>query len=131
MKITPEDLSAAERVSDMEFTPDERKLVLEGLPLVLALYQRRRAVELPPALAPALRFDPRLPGLELPSEQRPLVRSEGEHGPPPDRDEDLAFASITQLSGWLELGELSSSRLTRMALDRLRRLGADLECVVT
>jgi Asp-tRNA(Asn)/Glu-tRNA(Gln) amidotransferase A subunit family amidase len=130
VKITPEDLSAAERVSGVEFTPDERELLLEGIPLVLALYQRRRAVGLPPGLAPALRFDPRLPGVEVEAEQRPLVRSEAGPGTPPERDEDLAFASISQLSRWLERGELSSTRLTEIALDRLRRLGAELECVV-
>jgi Asp-tRNA(Asn)/Glu-tRNA(Gln) amidotransferase A subunit family amidase len=131
VKITPEDLAAAERLSDVEFTPDERKLILKGLPLVLALYRRRRAVELPNGLAPALRFDPRLPRVEWEREQRPLVRSEADSGPPPDRDEDLAFASINELSGWLERGELSSIRLTRIALERLRRLGPGLECVVT
>jgi hypothetical protein len=130
VKITPEELSAAERVLGVEFTSDERKLILESLPLVHALYQRRRAAELSPGLAPALRFDPRLPDVEVEHEQRPLVRSEGEPGAPPDRDEDLAFASISQLSGWLERGELSSTRLTGVALDRLRRLGGELECIV-
>jgi Asp-tRNA(Asn)/Glu-tRNA(Gln) amidotransferase A subunit family amidase len=130
-KISLEDLAAAERVAGIEFTPDERKLVLEGLPLALALYRRRRSTELPPELPPALGFDPRLPGTEPEGEQRPLVRSAREPGSPPEDDEELAFASIAELSRWLERGELSSQRLTRIALDRLRAFGPELECLVT
>ncbi len=49
----------------------------------------------------------------------------------PERDEDIAFSPVTHLSRWIERGMLSSERLTRIYLDRLRRYGDRLECVIT
>ena len=61
-EITPEDLAAAERVAGVEFTPSERKLILEGLPLALAFYRRRREALLDATTPPPPGSGPRPPG---------------------------------------------------------------------
>jgi len=46
-------------------------------------------------------------------------------------DDEIAFAPVTQLSRWIETRVLSSERLTRIYLDRLRRYDPKLRCVIT
>lgn len=79
--------------------------------------------------APALVFDPRLPGTEMPeAEWRPRSFTVG---PIPGRDEDIAYAPVSSLSAWIRSGELTSTRLTRLYLDRIERIAPALECMVT
>jgi len=51
-----------------------------------------------------------------------FVRSVADPGPLPARDEDIAFASVTQLSRWIERGQLTSDRLTRIYLKRIEQV---------
>jgi len=51
--------------------------------------------------------------------------------PLPESEEDIAFASIVELSGWIKSGLLSCERLTRIYLDRLKKYGDTLMCVIT
>jgi Asp-tRNA(Asn)/Glu-tRNA(Gln) amidotransferase A subunit family amidase len=49
----------------------------------------------------------------------------------PANDEDIAFASVAQLSRWIEQRKLTSERLTGIYLDRLTRFDPKLRCVIT
>jgi Asp-tRNA(Asn)/Glu-tRNA(Gln) amidotransferase A subunit family amidase len=51
--------------------------------------------------------------------------------PLPAKDDDLAFASVAQLSRWIESRQLTSERLTNIYLDRLARFDPKLHCVIT
>lgn len=46
-------------------------------------------------------------------------------------DEDIASASVTQLSRWIEERKLSSERLTHLYLERLEKFDPKLRCVIT
>jgi Asp-tRNA(Asn)/Glu-tRNA(Gln) amidotransferase A subunit family amidase len=60
-----------------------------------------------------------------------FIRSTGDPGPLPTRDEDIAFAPVTKLSRWIEKRQLTSTRLTKIYLERLRRFDPKLHCVIT
>jgi len=60
-----------------------------------------------------------------------MVRSRAEVGPLPANEEDIAFATVTQLSRWIETKKLSSERLTNIYLKRLQELSPKLRCVIT
>jgi len=98
------------------------------------LYERRtgpRKLALEATVAPASRWDPVLPGQKtLPPRDR-FIRSKTDPGPLPTNDEDIAFASVTQLSRWVETRKLSSQRLTNLYLERLQRFNPKLRCVIT
>jgi Asp-tRNA(Asn)/Glu-tRNA(Gln) amidotransferase A subunit family amidase len=99
-----------------------------------ALYERRtgpRKVALEATLAPATRWDPMLPGIKVLPERDRFVRSETDPGALPAKDEDIAFASVTQLSRWVEGRKISSERLTHIYLERLERFNPKLRCVIT
>ena len=44
---------------------------------------------------------------------------------------DIAFAPVTKLAHWVKHHQLTSERLTRIYLERLKQFGPKLECVVT
>jgi len=85
----------------------------------------------PPALAPATRWDPRLPGQNaMPSRDR-FVRSAATREPLPATDREIAFAPLSQLSRWVESRQLTSQRLTGIYLDRIRQFDPKLRCIIT
>src|SRR5437899_5413364 len=72
-----------------------------------------------------------LQGQKAGPEREQFVRSNHDPGPVPSRDEDIAFASVTQLSRWIEKKKLSSERLTNIYLKRLEEFDPKLHCVIT
>jgi len=51
--------------------------------------------------------------------------------PLPESDEDIAFASMVELSAWIKSGKLSCERLANIYLNRLKKYGDTLKCVIT
>ena len=130
-RITALNLAEAEKLIAVEYSPEQRELVLIDLEEQINRIKNLRSVPLPNALAPASVFDPRLPGTDFELEQRPIVTSSNGPGPLPANDEDIAFTALVSLSEWLRAGTLSSTRLTEIYLARLARFNTELECVVT
>lgn len=89
----------------------------------------RRKLELPNSVPASLRFDPRLPGFVMPTENG--VTGSTRADPLPDRDEDIAFATLPQLRAWIASQALTSRRLTEIYLDRIDRLNPHLYCYAT
>ena len=83
------------------------------------------------AVAPASRWIPQLPGVRQFARKQNFVRAETVAEPLPPRDEDIAFASVAQLSRWIEHRQLTSQRLTQIYLERLQRFDPRLKCVIT
>ncbi len=112
-------LDAAERLFGVRYTDAERAQMRDNLGSQVELAVRRRAVRLPNALRPATLFDPRLPGFVMPAQSSlniPRIAPAL-----PRTDEDIAFSPVRHLSAWIAGGQLSSVRLTRIYLDRIRR----------
>jgi Asp-tRNA(Asn)/Glu-tRNA(Gln) amidotransferase A subunit family amidase len=49
----------------------------------------------------------------------------------PARDDEIAFASVSQLSRWIETRQLTSERLTKLYLERLERFQPKINAVIT
>ncbi len=130
-KITAADIAASEKLSALEFTGSERTMMRRGLTEARDQYRQLRTIPLPNAVAPAFRFSPLLPGMELEKESRPFVYSEPEDTEVPENFEDLAFYSVTQLARLIKARKITSTDLTELYLRRLKAYGPKLECVVT
>src|SRR5579862_9273440 len=134
-EVSAETFAQAEKLVQVQFTPEELAQAASNWRVSMAaLYEFRvgaHKVTLPDGVAPWSRWDPVLPG----HEQRPLrsqfTRSQADPGPLPAKDEDIAFATVTQLSRWIEMRKLTSERLTKIYLDRITRLDPRLRCVIT
>jgi Asp-tRNA(Asn)/Glu-tRNA(Gln) amidotransferase A subunit family amidase len=125
----------AEKLVQVEYRATERAQAAASWRESMApLYERRtgpRKVPLAPALAPATRWDPALPGLTIGPARDRFVRSTFAAGPLPSSDTDIAFAPMTLLSRWIESRALTSERLTHIYLERLERFDAKLRCAIT
>ncbi|MEK6650578.1 MAG: amidase, partial [Bacteroidota bacterium] len=96
-----------------------------------ANYVKTRGVDIPNSLAPALLFHPLPNGFELPSGPSRFRPSAPASVVRPADLEDLAFAPVTELAALVRARRVTSVELTRMYLERLRRYGPMLQCIIT
>ncbi len=122
-------IAAAEGLLGVRYTDAERELMADNLLAQTQLALRRRAVPLPATLAPATRFDPRLPGHVPPGEAGLSMFDDAPA--PPDGDAAIAYAPVTHLGAWLRRGYLTAMRLTDIYLARVAAIGPRLECFAT
>src|SRR5262249_51781342 len=124
----------AEKLVQFPLSDDERAMAAASWRRTLAsLYERRtgpRKLALDPSVSPAARWDPMLPGIPRAATRDKFIRSDSPTALPA-KDEDIAFATITQLSRWIEKRQLTSERLTRIYLERLERFNPQLRCAIT
>ncbi|MGC1647641.1 MAG: amidase [Candidatus Sulfotelmatobacter sp.] len=134
-EVSATTFAEAEKLVQFEMTPAERVVAADSWRKTMAaLYERRtgpRKLALPTTIAPATRWDPILPGQKSGPERDRFIRSWIDPGPLPARDEDIAFATVTQLSRWIETRKLTSERLTNIYLKRLQQFDPKLHCVIT
>ena len=134
-EITSATIAEAEKLVRATLSPKDRAQAAANWPAAMAGTMERRTgpkkVVLEPSLAPASLWNPVLPGRSAGPARGAFVRSASSPGPLPRRDEDIAFAPVFALSRWIESKALSSERLTKIYLDRLRRYDPQLKCVIT
>ena len=134
-EVAPATFAEAEKLMQVSMTDAQRQMAAQSWSTSMAGMLERRTgphkVMLEPELAPATQWNPVLPGMQAGPKQSRFVRSKAEAVPLPTRDEDIAFAPVTQLSRWIEAKQLSSERLTRIYLARIERLDPKLRAVIT
>lgn len=129
--VTLEALKGAEQLAGLEFTDDERELMLKGLEDLRKDYEALREVPVDNSVPPALQFQPELPGMALPN--RPLVsrRSRPRVTGRPASDSELAFLPVSELGNLVRTRAVTSEELTLLYLDRLKTFDPKLHCVIT
>ena len=134
-EVSPIAFAEAEKLMQVELTETERTMAAGSWRKTMAaLYERRtgpRKIALDAALAPASRWNPVLPGLKAGPTQDRFLRSNTDPGPLPTNDADIAFASLTRLSRWIEQRKLTSERLTNIYLKRIEEFDPKLHCIIT
>jgi Asp-tRNA(Asn)/Glu-tRNA(Gln) amidotransferase A subunit family amidase len=130
-RVSKEALIGAEQIAGLEFTDDERELMLKGLEELREDYERLREVPLDNSVSPALSFDPVLPGMSLPTMPPKRRASLPRLSNRPADDDEIAFLPVTELGNLIRVGAISSEVLTALYLDRLKRFDPELHCVIT
>ena len=134
-EVSPATFAEAEKLVQIKLAGAERNLAASSWRLnIAAVYGRRtgpRKVSLKPSLAPWSRWDPVLPGEKRGPDRDQFIFNAADPGPLPAKDDDIAFAPLTQLSRWIEQRNLTSERLTQIYIDRLEKFGPKLRCVIT
>ncbi|MFQ5825150.1 MAG: amidase family protein, partial [bacterium] len=130
-KITKEMLTEAENLAGLEFTDEERDLMLKGLNEYLEKYEELRKIPLDNSVSPALQFNPILPGMNFEKERRPFKMSNIQASKAPSNLEESAFWPVTHLSQLIKTGKVSSVELTKMYLERLKKYDPKLQCVIS
>jgi len=139
-RITERSLAEAEKLFGLQFSEAERRLILGGpveegedgfFTSQIENLVSMRSQEMPNSFAPAMTFDPRLPGVSYPAQANSVALFPEEIAALPDNAEDIAFASVKQQARWMTTGQLTSRELTDIYLERIGRYGELLECFVT
>jgi Asp-tRNA(Asn)/Glu-tRNA(Gln) amidotransferase A subunit family amidase len=134
-EVSPATFAEAEKLMRVEFTLDERTQAAGNWRSAMApLYEWRTGphkMPLESSVAPYSQWNPILPGENAGPQHDRFIWSKSDPGPLPARDEDIAYAPVTRLARWIEKRELTSTRLTQIYLDRLKRYGPQLRCVIT
>ena len=127
-------LRSASALAELEFTEAERQLMQFAVERNIERAAVLRDLTIPDDTEPAVGFHPYLPG-ERPTQgstpHAELALPRPDPSASTDAIEALAFEPVTVLSRRIERREVTSTDLTRMYLDRLRRYGDRLNCVIT
>ena len=134
-EVSPATFAEAEKLVRITMTPRDRAEAAGNWRASMApLLERRtgpRKVELEPMLAPYSRCDPSQSYAKVGPIRNRFIRSDAPVQPVPGKDEDVAFAPVTQLSRWIQGRELTSERLTQIYLERLRKFNPQLLCAIS
>jgi len=131
--VTPEAIKQAERITGIELSEEERLRTAAAVNQAVENYRRLRKVSLANSVPPAIDFNPApwLPPTR-PAERTTSAQPTETHAPKrPESDEDLAFLPLTELSPLVRTRRVTSTELTRLYLNRLKRYDPLLKCVVT
>ncbi|MBI3875019.1 MAG: amidase [Verrucomicrobia bacterium] len=129
--ISRQTLIEAQKLLGLEFSDSKLDMALASLRAQPQRFERMRAVGITNAIPPALWFDPRPAGFKPDTSRRsPKWTSPGKIKRPA-RDEDLAFMSVGELGVLLKSRQVKSEELARLYLDRLKKYGPKLDCVIT
>jgi len=116
-------------------SPSERQQAAASWRTSLAQYFERRTgprkVSIGDADPPATLWNPMLPGIPIQPARDQFVRSKDDGAGLPAADDDIAYASVTQLSRWIESKKLTSERLTNIYLNRIERLDSKIRSIIT
>lgn len=131
IKITKEMLAEAERFVGLEFTDEERELMIDGLNDRLKNYEQIREISLDNSVGPAVQFNPIVSGVQSGGKQKTIKISKPERKKRTSDLEDVAFWTVTDLAGLIKSRKVSSVQLTKMYLERLKRYDDKLKCVIS
>jgi Asp-tRNA(Asn)/Glu-tRNA(Gln) amidotransferase A subunit family amidase len=129
--ITTNDVMVAEKLFGLDLPADKLRMMLSGLRAQQRDYAVIRQIGVSNSVLPAVLFNPIPTGLTFETKR---LRPEWSPVPKmtaPARLEDAAFYSVEQLAALLKSRQITSVQLTGMYLDRLKKYGPKLNCVVT
>lgn len=130
-KISSGDIRRAEKLSALDFSRRERRLMKETLENNRKAYQSNRKFDLPNDVPPALAFSPILPGMSFDREKKPFPALKDRRILLPKNHEELAFFPVADLAQLIRSRKVTSVELTELYLDRLKKYGPGLHCVIT
>jgi Asp-tRNA(Asn)/Glu-tRNA(Gln) amidotransferase A subunit family amidase len=132
-KITREMIDSAATIADVHIPDEYKDMMVEGLNDYAESFEAIHALNIKNEVAPAVIFDPVLPGMKFETAKQPLKISAAPNmgGAAPKNLEDAAFYSVRQLAELVRTKKVSSVDLTAMYMERLKRYDPQLKFVIT
>jgi Asp-tRNA(Asn)/Glu-tRNA(Gln) amidotransferase A subunit family amidase len=126
-------LDAAESIFGVDFTEAEEQMALNSVNRNLDSFEQLRKLNIPLDTEPAITFRPYLPGRRPTGKATPgaRLRVTKTAAPAALTPDQIAFLPVTALAAMIETKKITSTELTRIYLDRLKKHGDTLKCVVT
>ncbi|SHO62153.1 amidase [Algoriphagus zhangzhouensis] len=130
-EITPQSIDGASDLIGLTFSPAEKDSMINTLKNQLNNIESSRKVELDNSIAPSLVFNPLPQGFHPSTEQMPLNWGLEKAIELPASDVDIAYSPVHQLAVLIKSKKLSSERLTKIYLDRIKAHSDTLQCLIT
>jgi Asp-tRNA(Asn)/Glu-tRNA(Gln) amidotransferase A subunit family amidase len=128
--VTNTQVTGAEKMFGLNFTQPKRDSMMGGLNDRVKTYNYLHAQNISNDLPFPLWYSPLIPGMVVPHKQLPVQFNIPEKVQLPADRSQLAYYSIPQLASLIKNKKISSEQLTRFFLDRLKRFGPQLHCVI-
>lgn len=134
-EVTQQTFAEAEKLMQVRMSEAHRAQAASSWRTSMAGTMERRVgprrIALEPGLAPATVWNPELPGHAVGPARDRFQPALADAGPLPRRDADIAFASVASLGQWIRTRKLTSERLAKIYLARIKRFDPKLRCVIT
>jgi Asp-tRNA(Asn)/Glu-tRNA(Gln) amidotransferase A subunit family amidase len=133
LDITKESIAAAEELAGLRFEDAQREMMVQSLRNQAQTLDALHRIPLDNAVPPAIVFNPVPAGVTLPAPaaRKAPVRERIPVRAAPANLEELAYASVAELSTLVGTRKVTSTQLTRMYLDRLKKHDPTLLCVIS
>jgi Asp-tRNA(Asn)/Glu-tRNA(Gln) amidotransferase A subunit family amidase len=129
--ITRETVAEAEKLIGLDFSDSKMEMLVSGLKNQLTDFEAMRKFPLSNSVPPAMQFNPIPVGMKIDAKQKKFKLSPTPKVKLPENMDDLAFYSVRELGELIKSHQITSEKLTRFYLERLKKYGPKLECVVT
>ena len=129
-KIIKNDVKGAEKLMGIDFSDGEIDTMLSYLSENLKGYDSMRELSLSYGTVPTLYFDPRPDHFKLKERGTVSDWKLSKNVSLPASDDEVAFMSVADLGVLIKSGALTSVRLTKIYLDRLRKYDDTLHAVI-
>ena len=131
-KLTAESIEQAQWISGLELTDDEKESILKTVNSNSEQLGPMRALGISELTAPPFHFTPLTKVAALHDAPNRSIRlSEESDVALPNVEKEIAFLSVAELAPLIRNRQLTSRRLTEIYLNRLKRYGKMLCCVVS
>jgi Asp-tRNA(Asn)/Glu-tRNA(Gln) amidotransferase A subunit family amidase len=128
--VSVSQIETAEKLAGLHFTPVKRDSMAGVLSDRIKTYHYLHSQNLTNDMPLPLWFSPVLPGMTVPHKQLPVLFNIPDQVLLPTDRNQLAFYSIPQLASLIKHKKISSEQLTRFYIDRLKKYGQGLHCVI-
>ena len=130
-RVTREMIDNASIIADVPIADEYKQMMLDSLNDFTKDYDQIYALKIPNNVPPAIVFNPAPAGITPPAGKYAIWLPPRVNGSAPKNLEDVAFYSVRQLAELVRSRKISSSALTEMYLDRLKRYDPLLKFVIT
>jgi len=130
-EITPISIEAAAELIGLSFTPSEKDSMISALTTQRTNFEILRKTNLENSVSPALIFNPLPQGFYPSQEQNAYDWGLPEVVDLPEKENDIAFLPLNQLSILIKNKQITSERLTKIYLDRIKTYSDTLQCLIT
>ena len=129
--INKSDLLSAAKLFDLSFTQKEIDTLYSDVVDNLGDFKAMHKLSLNNSVPLSLWQTPLLPGMKLNKKQNVINWNIPTKVSLPKNKNDLAYYSIDQLAALIQSKQISSVELTRFFIDRIKKFGDTLECVIS
>jgi Asp-tRNA(Asn)/Glu-tRNA(Gln) amidotransferase A subunit family amidase len=129
--LSIKDIPAAERIIGLQFKQAERDSLFDRVKNNVKEFDKMRQYPLANNIPLSTWQTPVLPGMVFNTKQNKINWNIPANISLPQNKNELAFYSVLQLASLIKNKKISSVELTRFFIDRLKKFGDTLQCVIS